>query len=41
MALQAAFIFVAPEADASKHRAVVEIPVVTLTVVGVKNYRTR
>ncbi|AFV12151.1 hypothetical protein Tph_c19570 [Thermacetogenium phaeum DSM 12270] len=40
MALKAAFIFVAPEADAGKHRAVVETPVVELTVVGVKDYRT-
>lgn len=38
MGLKAAFIFVAPEADAAKHRAVVETPVVELTVVGVKNY---
>lgn len=39
MSLKAAFIFVAPEADASKHRAVVDTPVVQLTVVGVKDYR--
>lgn len=38
MALKAAFIFVAPEADAEKHRAVVDSPVVNLIVVGVKDY---
>ncbi len=38
MGLKAAFVFVAPEADAAKHRAVIETPVVELTVVGVKNY---
>lgn len=38
MALKAAFIFVAPEADAKKHRAVVDSPVVNLIVVGVKDY---
>ena len=36
--LKAAFIFVAPEADPKKHRAVVETPAVELHVVGVKNY---
>jgi len=40
MALKAAFIFVAPEADASRHRAVIETPVVELTVVGVKDYQS-
>jgi antirestriction protein ArdC len=39
MALKAAFIFVAPEADAKKHRAVVNTPEIELTVVGVKNYQ--
>ncbi|MGB9791911.1 MAG: DUF6506 family protein [Thermacetogeniaceae bacterium] len=39
MALKAAFIFVAPEADPEKHRAVVQTPVVELTVVGVSDYR--
>lgn len=39
MALKAAFIFVAPEADPEKHRAAVQTPVVELTVVGVKDYR--
>ncbi len=38
MALKAAFIFVAPEADSAKHRAVVDTPVVKLTAVGVKDY---
>ncbi|MDD3364008.1 MAG: DUF6506 family protein [Syntrophomonas sp.] len=37
-ALKAGFIFVAPEADYQKNRAVVETPVVELTVVGVKDY---
>ena len=36
--LKAGFIFVAPEADYQKNRAVVETPVVDLTVVGVKDY---
>ncbi len=40
MALKAAFIFVAPEADPGKHRAVVQTPVVELTVVGVKDYQS-
>ena len=39
MAFKAAFIFVAPEADAEKHRAVVDSPAVNLTVVGVKDYQ--
>jgi hypothetical protein len=38
MALKAAFLFVAPEADANKHRSVIETPMVELTVVGVKDY---
>jgi hypothetical protein len=38
MGLKAAFVFVAPEADAAKHQAVIETPIVELTVVGVKNY---
>ena len=38
MALKAAFLFVAPEADPVKHRAVLKTPVVELTTVGVKNY---
>jgi len=36
--LKAAFMFVAPEADPEKHRAVISTPVVELHVVGVKNY---
>ncbi len=40
MSLKAAFIFIAPEADAYKHRTVVETPVVELTVVGVDSYKT-
>lgn len=39
MGLKAAFIFVAPEADAKKDRAVVKTPIVELTVVGVKDYQ--
>jgi len=38
MGLKAAFIFVAPDADAARHRAVISTPVVELTAVGVKNY---
>jgi len=38
MGLKAAFLFVAPEADAAKHQAVIATPIVELTVVGVKNY---
>lgn len=38
--LRAGFIFVAPEADYQKNRAVVETPEVVLTVVGVKDYIT-
>jgi hypothetical protein len=38
MALKAAFIFVAPAADAAKHRATVETPEVTLIAVGVADY---
>jgi hypothetical protein len=38
MQVKAAFIFVAPETDFNKHRAVIDSPVVSLTVVGVKNY---
>jgi hypothetical protein len=36
--LKAGFIFVAPEADYQKNRAVVETPIVELTVVGCKDY---
>ena len=38
MALQAAFIFLAGGADAAHHRAIIETPQVTLTVVGVADY---
>ena len=38
MKVNAAFIFVAPEADSKIHRTVVDTPVVSLTVIGVKNY---
>jgi hypothetical protein len=38
MALKAAFIFVAPEADPEKHRSVIKTPAVELTTVGVKDY---
>ena len=38
MKVNAAFIFIAPEADARTHRTVVDTPAVSLTVVGVKDY---
>jgi len=38
MSVKAAFIFVAPENDYNIHRAVIDSPVVQLSVVGVKNY---
>lgn len=38
MALKAAFIFIAPEADPARHRAKVATPAVELTVVGVVSY---
>lgn len=38
MKVNAAFIFVAPEVDYHSHRAVIDTPVVNLTVIGVKNY---
>jgi len=38
MSVKAAFIFVAPENDFTQHRAVIDSPVVRLSVVGVKNY---
>lgn len=38
MSLKVAFIFVAPEVDPKKHCAVVETPLLTLTVVGVATY---
>ena len=36
--VKAAFIYVAPENDPAKHRAVIDSPVVQLYVVGVKDY---
>ena len=39
MTTKAAFIFVVPEADPQKHCAVIESPVIELSVVGVKNYQ--
>ncbi|WP_027187269.1 DUF6506 family protein [Desulfovibrio cuneatus] len=38
MKIQAAFLFIAPEANPKTHRTVVDTPVITLTTVGVKNY---
>ena len=38
MKVNAAFIFIAPEADARTHRTVVDTPAVSLTVIGVKDY---
>lgn len=38
MSTKAAFIFVAPENDFKKHFAVIDSPVVELSVFGVKNY---
>ena len=38
MALKAAFIFLAPGADARKHRSLIETPGVELMVVGVPDY---
>jgi len=38
MSVKAAFIFVAPENDYKEHQAVIDSPVVKLSVVGVKNY---
>ncbi|MEN6412036.1 MAG: DUF6506 family protein [Veillonellales bacterium] len=37
--LKAAFIFLAPQADTARHRAVVETPAVELTVVGAEDYK--
>ena len=39
MALNAAFIFLAPGADPASHRSVIVTPAVTLTVVGVPDYK--
>ncbi len=38
--LKAAFIFIAPQADAKQHRSTVTTPMVELTVIGVQNYET-
>ncbi|KMO85348.1 hypothetical protein AB840_14065 [Megasphaera cerevisiae DSM 20462] len=38
MKVNAAFIFVAPKVDYTKHHTVIDTPVVQLTIVGVKNY---
>lgn len=38
MKVKAAFIFVAPETDSKIHKAVIDTPILTLDVVGVKNY---
>jgi hypothetical protein len=38
MSVKAAFIFIAPENNLKKHRAVIDSPVVELSVVGVKSY---
>jgi hypothetical protein len=38
MSIEAAFIFIAPEADPAVHTAIVETPIVRLRVVGVKTY---
>jgi hypothetical protein len=38
MSVKAAFIFVAPEVDYNSHRATINTPIVSLSVVGVKNY---
>ena len=38
MTLKAAFIFLAPDADAKRHRASVTTPQVDLTIVGVADY---
>lgn len=36
---KAAFIYIAPENDYTKHKAFIDSPVVSLTVVGVKDYQ--
>lgn len=38
MKVNAVFIFVAPEVDSKIHRTIVDTPIVSLNVVGVKNY---
>jgi len=39
LSLKAAFIFLAPQADPSKHQADIQTPEVTLLVRGVQNYQ--
>ncbi len=39
MALKAAFMFVAPEADPHKHQSKIMTPEVELTTIGVNNYK--
>lgn len=38
MKVNAAFIFIAPEVDYEKHKAMIDTPTVSLNVVGVKSY---
>lgn len=38
MTTKAAFIYIAPENDYNTHKAFIDSPVVSLTVVGVKDY---
>lgn len=38
MKTKAAFIYIAPENDPKAHRAVIDSPIIHLTVVGVANY---
>ncbi|RPH32589.1 MAG: hypothetical protein EHM93_08925 [Bacteroidales bacterium] len=38
MSVKVAFIFIAPEVDCNSHRATINSPIVSLSVVGVKNY---
>lgn len=38
MSLKAAFMFIAPDAEPAEHRAVIDTPLVQLSVVGVKDY---
>lgn len=40
MALKAAFIFIAPNADPANHRSVIETEQVTLITVGVQSYES-
>ncbi len=38
MKINAAFIFVAPDVDSTKHRTVIETPGISLHVIGVSSY---